>query len=1449
MHYVCDRGESKEVKTVLDYVTSSKVEGWIPGDIVLISAPTGSGKSYFVKHTLRNYLIKNSLKCLYLLPRTRIKEQFQQELPNDDTIRFETYQSIATKKSYGKERDQEKYDVVVSDESHYFFSDADYNHATDIAFEWILGQSNAIRVFMSATNDVLAECFDKWRVPYVGYILEADKNPISSLNFFWSEEQLEKLAEQIISSEEKGVFFIQSAEKAHNLYTKYKDKGLFLCSAYNIKENKLELIDEDGTTETLSNVELTLKKVGINLRETVTEYRDYGDVLDNLAAKWGTLSEVQQNALAKAFAGTRQAENFRVLMENYASAMEYFLYEENGVIKLNTAAWEARSRSLVDADTAAIEAEITALESERKAIQDVIDNYAEKRRAALGSQDLVSYQYYCELIDGESAKLEKANASLAEKERLLRMVKTAYDSIRPTDWDNTFSAFDTAVDQLKTLANLKDTVASGYTVTAEKAREFAEVYPEILEAAQTTANGEIALNDAVVNAFLQGKQEEIKSSVDAEVKKLNAKKAVLQAELDIVNAQIAAALNGDEQEVKSANEAAAAQMAIEQAVLSACEQAGIDEATANQLALAAMTGDWDAFTTLAQNAVYDLDDESASAFTSVMQNYAAMSKNMVDNTNQVIQAFSRMGEALQNAMNGKTTATFSANISGNTVSGSGKEAISGLTAEMFESAKSSYTSGESGTFENSLKQWQERLQSVADSYTSTGADLDSLYAQQSTLNEQMGAIDRQVGLLQSIYNAPLKTFSSTKSSGGNGKFKTPAEALEDQVKELESKLQEFIGDYEHSIFLLEKNDGTPEQIIAIYRKMQEAVHAQAEQYRAMGLDENSDYIQSLQKQWWSYQDSIEDLYNTIFEKEVDARKNTLNLLNNQYGALDNNRSRDAMTENLQRQLAEQKAIQAAANKEAQRLRALGVDENDEAIQKCIDMWWDAYNDIQDINSKIADNVLSVYDDFIERADDFDLWNSFDFTRVDYLKRKLKEINRLYQEGILNLKDYNALLREVGVEIYKEQKDALEEIIERTMDLIRQETEDHIEALEDQISAFRKIIELKKESLKANYDEDNYQREVAKRVKEIAEKRAKLNQLERDDSREANIEKQKLAQELSDLETELADYQAQYGYDAQVDALDKQADAYEQSKNKEIDYLKSTLASEVDLYNAAIARIDSGWEQLYADLMAWNEQHGDMIDGPDSIITAWRTAKAAAEEYGSVLSALSGIKGSISDIEDQTINGAMTDQAMRTIISEMYSNSIAHHSADAAGKKYLSDRNLELGAALSQYGISAVRGDDGVWYLDKVGGAQLYDKYRKYTYHEGGVVGEDPKLKPNELTALLEKGERVVSKAQNARLLDLVKSGTDFISGMIGRLSSASPVVSDVEKSITNNDNTDSSITEGDITQENHFHLEGITEENMKSFAEYYSTYTINKLIQDNKRKGLKNSIGSHMLRG
>ncbi|MFR4409264.1 MAG: phage tail tape measure protein, partial [Lachnospira sp.] len=85
----------------------------------------------------------------------------------------------------------------------------------------------------------------------------------------------------------------------------------------NIKAGKLELVDEDGTTEKLSDVEATLANVGINLRKTMTEYNSASDVLDALASKWDTLNQAQQNAIAISFSGQRMQNQFRVLMENY----------------------------------------------------------------------------------------------------------------------------------------------------------------------------------------------------------------------------------------------------------------------------------------------------------------------------------------------------------------------------------------------------------------------------------------------------------------------------------------------------------------------------------------------------------------------------------------------------------------------------------------------------------------------------------------------------------------------------------------------------------------------------------------------------------------------------------------------------------------------------------------------------------------------------------------------------------------------------------------------------------------------------------------------------------------------------------------------------------------------------------------------------------------------------
>lgn len=675
------------------------------------------------------------------------------------------------------------------------------------------------------------------------------------------------------------------------------------------------------------------------------------------------------------------------------------------------------------------------------------------------------------------------------------------------------------------------------------------------------------------------------------------------------------------------------------------------------------------------------------------------------------------------------------------------------------------------------------------------------------------------------------------------------DALKETLEAMEEELDEILGNFEHNIFLLEKNDGTPEEIIAIYKAMQKKVHEQAEAYRALGLDDTSDYIQELQKKWWDYQDTIDDMLHEIYKTAVEEHENAISLLEHQYDVLDGLRNSDGMSENLEKQIEEQRKIQQLAHDEAQRLRELGVDENDDAIQECIDAWWDAEESIRDINSKIADNILDTFDDFIEYADDFELWADLDFTKVDYLKQKITAINKLFKDGVLTLKEYNELLRETQLDIYNEQKDALTEIIEKTMELVRQEAEDQIDALEDQIDKYQKIIELKKEALATSKDEESYEKEVAKRVAEIAKIQAKIAQLDRDDSREANAEKQQLAQELAELQEELADYQANYSYNAQVDALDKEADTFEDTKNKEIEKVEASVDTEEAVYKAAIARIDSDWNALYDDLIEWNKKYGDMIDGEDSITTAWQTAKAAAQEYGSVVAALDGINSSISYEEQVIASQKANEEAIHSIIKEMYANSQAHHSADTEGKARLNKRNLELGAQLAQYGITAIRGEDGVWYVDRIGGTKLYDKYKEYTYHTGGIVGEDA-LKSNEVLAKLEKGEVVMTENQFSGLFGRIKECVSgIVDGIVQGLTSSEPAVSEVVRSITNNDmDTDNSVTENGIVIQNEFNVQGMDEENMKQFAEYYSDYTIDKLISAKKRKGLKNSVGSHMLR-
>jgi len=105
-----------------------------------------------------------------------------------------------------------------------------------------------------------------------------------------------------------------SSEEIGNFY-----KTLFSRMG-NIKQG---LLSDPETGESLSNTEAALTGVGIKLRDSQSDFRNFGDVLDEVASKWSSFTDVQRRAVAVAFSGTRQQERFLTLMENYGKATEY----------------------------------------------------------------------------------------------------------------------------------------------------------------------------------------------------------------------------------------------------------------------------------------------------------------------------------------------------------------------------------------------------------------------------------------------------------------------------------------------------------------------------------------------------------------------------------------------------------------------------------------------------------------------------------------------------------------------------------------------------------------------------------------------------------------------------------------------------------------------------------------------------------------------------------------------------------------------------------------------------------------------------------------------------------------------------------------------------------------------------------------------------------------------
>ena len=728
---------------------------------------------------------------------------------------------------------------------------------------------------------------------------------------------------------------------------------------------------------------------------------------------------------------------------------------------------------------------------------------------------------------------------------------------------------------------------------------------------------------------------------------------------------------------------------------------------------------------------------------------------------------------------------------------------------------------------------------------------------------------------------------------------------EEEVYEKRKSLaDDYFSDSEHRIEMLSKQGGNRDEIITMYRDLQEAAHKQADYYRSLGLDEDSELIQQLQKRWWDYEETILDQEVARYEDSISAAENyisqTQSLLDRAVSVGDYS----AVQNYTDKIVAYHRDMQKTIHDEAEYYRSLGYDDSSDVINKLKDLWMEhesaaveaataGFKALVDNANEALDEIQGVYDSLTNAAQEYadsgfitvdtlqdilsmgtkylayltdengqlvineenirkviaaktdqaavdtalnyveqlrialnnndaisleNLLNATDLAtdstwdlvyaqlaalnlsgdQYDTALQRINSIRSLAETAVIGIGHATGQIAEQANEAAEAVKkalqdtsDGLKDILDYTMDMIKQEVNDQIDALNDQIDKYREITDLKKEALELTKEQSEYDRDVSKKVGDISKLQSRIQQLSLDDSREAQAERIALEEELAELQTELQDLQADKVYDTTIDLLDKQADAYEESKKKEIDVLEDSISSYEKLYSKAIERIESAGEGLLSQLLAYNTEYGN--DLGSTIETAWSNASTALQEYGGYLEAVKAtqdalnlatstknswsVGGNVSDgftfseTSDKPLSvGTNRDYSgdidkgkqVADLVKEMKANSSEWLVSTPERQTELAEDNEKKAKQIEELlGIKLIRGGDGAWYINNVGGALLYDKY-----HQGGIVGGKGTLKDNEAFSVLENGEMVLESGQKNslyKIIDMAKEYGDMLS--------------------------------------------------------------------------------------
>lgn len=250
---------------------------------------------------------------------------------------------------------------------------------------------------------------------------------------------------------------------------------------------------------------------------------------------------------------------------------------------------------------------------------------------------------------------------------------------------------------------------------------------------------------------------------------------------------------------------------------------------------------------------------------------------------------------------------------------------------------------------------------------------------------------------QENYDNLLKTLaylrtSSTKTSGKSDAetaYEREIRLLEHEVYLSQQMADFYDGENDEANYRAEVN-----KQMAIYIKLMDAAHAEAERLRSLGYSDTSEEIQDLQQAWWGYYNKRRDLATGLADWEKQTTEDALNDV------------KDAIND----------LLDEAEDKLKDKLDALQakIDKN-EAIKKLHEVFFGILNDVADgiheIDKELEASLSSA--DYLDEQLRQAMFNEDDYNKMS------AKLNQIADESRVLFKDYlNQLEMLTEDEIYK-----------------------------------------------------------------------------------------------------------------------------------------------------------------------------------------------------------------------------------------------------------------------------------------------------------------------------------------------------------------------------------------------------------------------------------------------